>query len=368
MAMAAMNMVSAGGFSRISFHLRKCPQGVASVLRKKTSIFGSRRSKLDPLTVSWACSEDKKRRNSRAVPILGREKTKDVQFPICDIFEILISLFRWPVHFYVEVEAFQRLVLVGLSMVVFGWLDCHTKQFYSPLKLEFVSVTGTETITSKGSPGSNIWPWEGEYEYFEKDGVTIYRLSPTPVHDSLENFPFRVFVSVVNSFSATWIKLEVILFVNCSPTWTIFTLEITPSSNVQNGVSTFKLTRVLVAVAVVVLAPLALLPRRFELVGPCNLSTKECAKKKECFTVLNQKESHKKSALKGLRSWKEERTVVGTVHVHGARTNSLLGSLDGVPTTSLGATHQPLTKKKNKQKNADKVLQFFYSSRHSFSQ
>jgi hypothetical protein len=101
---------------------------------------------------------------------------------------------------------------------------------------------------------------------------------------------------------------------------------------------------------------------------PAICQERSVLKKKEYFTVLNQKESHKKSALKGLRSWKEERTVVGTVHVHGARTNSLLGSLDGVPTTSLGATHQPLTKKKNKQKNADKVLQFFYSSRHSFSQ
>ncbi len=26
--MAAMNMVSAGGFSGVSFHLRRCPQGV----------------------------------------------------------------------------------------------------------------------------------------------------------------------------------------------------------------------------------------------------------------------------------------------------------------------------------------------------
>ncbi len=50
--MAAMNMVSAGGFSGVSFHLRRCPQGVASVLCKKTTIFGSRRSKLDHLTVS----------------------------------------------------------------------------------------------------------------------------------------------------------------------------------------------------------------------------------------------------------------------------------------------------------------------------
>ncbi len=51
MAMAAMNMVSAGGFSGVSFHLRRCPQGVASVLCKKNPIFGSRRSKLDHLTV-----------------------------------------------------------------------------------------------------------------------------------------------------------------------------------------------------------------------------------------------------------------------------------------------------------------------------
>jgi hypothetical protein len=39
------------GFFGVSFNLRTCPQGVASVLRKKTSIFGSRRSKLDHLTV-----------------------------------------------------------------------------------------------------------------------------------------------------------------------------------------------------------------------------------------------------------------------------------------------------------------------------
>ncbi len=48
--MAAMNLKSAGGFSGVSFHLR-CPQGVASVLCKKTPIFGSRRSKLDHLQV-----------------------------------------------------------------------------------------------------------------------------------------------------------------------------------------------------------------------------------------------------------------------------------------------------------------------------
>ncbi len=32
MAMAAMNMVSTGGFSGVSFHLRRCPQGVAYVV------------------------------------------------------------------------------------------------------------------------------------------------------------------------------------------------------------------------------------------------------------------------------------------------------------------------------------------------
>jgi hypothetical protein len=49
--MAAMNMVSAGGFSGVSFHLRRFPQGVASVFCKKTPIFGPRGSKLDQLTV-----------------------------------------------------------------------------------------------------------------------------------------------------------------------------------------------------------------------------------------------------------------------------------------------------------------------------
>jgi hypothetical protein len=49
--MAAMKMVSAGGFSVVSFHLRRCPQGAASVLCKKTPIFGSLQSKLDNLTV-----------------------------------------------------------------------------------------------------------------------------------------------------------------------------------------------------------------------------------------------------------------------------------------------------------------------------
>jgi hypothetical protein len=52
MAMAAMNTVAAGRFLRVSFHLRRCPQGVAYALCNKTAIFGSRRSKLDHLTVS----------------------------------------------------------------------------------------------------------------------------------------------------------------------------------------------------------------------------------------------------------------------------------------------------------------------------
>jgi hypothetical protein len=51
MAMAAMIMVSAGRFSGVSFHLRRCPQEVAFVLGKKTLIYGSRKSKMDNLTV-----------------------------------------------------------------------------------------------------------------------------------------------------------------------------------------------------------------------------------------------------------------------------------------------------------------------------
>jgi hypothetical protein len=51
MAMAAMNMVSAGVFLGVSFHLKRFPQGVAYVHCKKTPIFGSRRSKLHHLTV-----------------------------------------------------------------------------------------------------------------------------------------------------------------------------------------------------------------------------------------------------------------------------------------------------------------------------
>ncbi len=58
MAMAAVNMVSAGGFSGVRFHSIRCPQGVASVLCEKTTIFGSRRSKLDHLTVVGVLTGD----------------------------------------------------------------------------------------------------------------------------------------------------------------------------------------------------------------------------------------------------------------------------------------------------------------------
>jgi hypothetical protein len=61
--MAAMNIVSAGGFSGISFYLRRCPQGVASVLCKKTTIFGSRRSKLDHLTVRFQTTKQENERD-----------------------------------------------------------------------------------------------------------------------------------------------------------------------------------------------------------------------------------------------------------------------------------------------------------------
>jgi hypothetical protein len=47
-------MVSAEGFSAVNCHSRKCSQGVASVLCKKTPIFGSWRSNLDHLTVRSA--------------------------------------------------------------------------------------------------------------------------------------------------------------------------------------------------------------------------------------------------------------------------------------------------------------------------
>jgi hypothetical protein len=52
--MATMNLVSARGFSGVSFHFKKCPQGVAALLFKKTPIFGCRGSKLDLLTVHYS--------------------------------------------------------------------------------------------------------------------------------------------------------------------------------------------------------------------------------------------------------------------------------------------------------------------------
>ncbi len=75
MTMAAMNMVSKAGFSGVSFHLRRCPQGVASVLCKKTPIFESRRSKLDHLTVLTVTSMCINRRG-RPSRIIGDKKFK----------------------------------------------------------------------------------------------------------------------------------------------------------------------------------------------------------------------------------------------------------------------------------------------------
>ncbi len=41
MAMAAINMVSAGGFSGVSFHLRRCPQGGSPLyFARKPSFLG----------------------------------------------------------------------------------------------------------------------------------------------------------------------------------------------------------------------------------------------------------------------------------------------------------------------------------------
>ncbi len=89
MTMVAMNMVSAEWFSRVSFQLRRCPQGVASVLCKKTPIFRSRRLKLDHLTV--------------------------------------------------RILSFQQF-LIGIS---------HVEQFYRQSNLGFKIITGTQTVTSK---------------------------------------------------------------------------------------------------------------------------------------------------------------------------------------------------------------------------
>ncbi len=56
------------GILGVSFHLRRCPQGVASVLFKKTPIFGSGRSKLDHLTVGWPCTRSTTSLNSTSRP------------------------------------------------------------------------------------------------------------------------------------------------------------------------------------------------------------------------------------------------------------------------------------------------------------
>jgi hypothetical protein len=47
--MATMEMVSAGEFSGVTFHLRQCPQGVAALIFEETPVFGSTGSKLDLL-------------------------------------------------------------------------------------------------------------------------------------------------------------------------------------------------------------------------------------------------------------------------------------------------------------------------------
>jgi hypothetical protein len=51
MAMAAMKVVSAGGFSGMGYPKKKYPQGVAGPLFEKTSVFGVQLPKLDQLTV-----------------------------------------------------------------------------------------------------------------------------------------------------------------------------------------------------------------------------------------------------------------------------------------------------------------------------
>ncbi len=79
MAMAAMNMVSAGGFSGVSFHLRRCQQGVASVLCMKTPIFESQRSKLDNLTVYLMASMSPHHSSPTIFPV----STSVVYGPLC---------------------------------------------------------------------------------------------------------------------------------------------------------------------------------------------------------------------------------------------------------------------------------------------
>ncbi len=58
--MVAMDMVSAGGFPGVSFHLRKCPQWVASVLRKKNPHFWVPTIKVRPPDGNSCCQEHKR--------------------------------------------------------------------------------------------------------------------------------------------------------------------------------------------------------------------------------------------------------------------------------------------------------------------
>jgi hypothetical protein len=51
MAMAAMGMVAAGGFSGVGYPKKKYPQGVAGPVFEESPVFGVRRPKLDQLTV-----------------------------------------------------------------------------------------------------------------------------------------------------------------------------------------------------------------------------------------------------------------------------------------------------------------------------
>jgi hypothetical protein len=53
MVMAVMNMASAGGFSGVRFHLRRCPQGVASVHCKKIPHFRVPTIKVRPPNGTW---------------------------------------------------------------------------------------------------------------------------------------------------------------------------------------------------------------------------------------------------------------------------------------------------------------------------
>jgi hypothetical protein len=53
MAMAAMGVVFARGFSGVGYPKKKSQQGVAGVVFKKTPVFVVQLPKLDHMTVSW---------------------------------------------------------------------------------------------------------------------------------------------------------------------------------------------------------------------------------------------------------------------------------------------------------------------------